>query len=335
MTMKKDDIRKDGETLSTPASSEDSAAVVPKRRRFGRKFLFRILCIVSVIFIMISFTVSWYHESDTATASAGDIKSADANNLRDESGKEPYVMGTLTPLVGDGIKFFSPVFEKQMTGSVGDFNSYKNVLVGLEPLDEDVTKPVASDVKSVFIEDFTFKIEGEFDIYLDGGSKIEPLPEYEEGSEDYKAIYKKYQYIDSVARVAICQLNEESEVYELRAVWIPSVKDKNGVLEEFFEVVYADENSGEAVTKKVWTNGAASGNAEVNGVSYYWGSLYGENNMNLGKMANSVTYRCIIWLDGKDVDCSNELADLRIKATFNFTSVGKVLETETEGEENL
>ncbi len=322
--MKNDEIRKEGETLSAPASSEDSAAVTPKKRKFGRKVLIKIMFVVSVILIMISLSVSWFHHSNTAIGDGISLQVVDPNNLADITGKEPYVRGTLNSVVGDGKEFFKPVWEKVAVENDGNdmYNFYKNQLTDLTKLTEDVTKPDADEVKSVFVEDFKFSIDGAFDMYLGAGSNVEPNPDEEEGSAAFNVQYDKYKYVKSVARVAILKLNDAGTAYELKAVWVPSVYDKNGNLEDSFKVVYTD-NGGKVVERIVWTKGEDKGSGEVNGITYYWGELGGDNRVALGEINNTATYRCAVWLDGYDVDCTNDLCEQRIKATFKFTPVEK------------
>lgn len=327
--------------LSEPASNEakapESTAVASKRWKLGRRTLIKVMFVASLIFIMISLSFSWFHVGDVAIGNGLSIGAVDPNLLEHENGQNPYVRGTLDFVMGDGTKFFIPTVERQLISTSDGISRYANVRTGYTALaGEDVTRPDADDVKSVFVEDFVFSISGEVDMYLAAGSKVEPNPDYDleehpEYKEMYDEEYAKFEYVKGVARVAILKLNDAGTAYELKAVWVPDVVTKKGStepnVESYFTVVY--DNNGTLTEQKIYTGGNAQGSQEFNGITYYWGELDETHKVSLGTMKDAATYRCVVWLDGNDRDCNVELCDQRIEATFNFLPV----EREAQGTE--
>lgn len=304
--MKKNDkIRKDASAISeAPVGAEVSESNAPKKkRRFTRKSLIKVMFIISIIFIMISLTYSWFTVANQARAKVK-VNVADPNNL---------VAGGLTSkgmidsIAGNGTSFFKPLWAEQKVGDSDGFNLYRPVKSGeYEPTQDEViaTESVAD---NVLIMDFNLSINGKHNVYLVNGSGVKPVGE---GAE----------FLEGAIRVAVLKLNEETQEYELCLVWLPDVTSKKGsegALDSEFTVVYPD---GDAVKEEKIEITSEHGTKTVNNVRYAWGQIdvNNQNKVLVGELEGTEYFRCVVWLDGNDRECDYELLDKEVVATLMF-----------------
>lgn len=279
-----------------------SEATPKKKRRFTRRTLIKLMFVISVIFIMISLTYSWFSASTSARVEGLKIEVTDPNNLTAD-GIE--AKGVINSVAGDGTSFFYPERAKTLVGPDGNYNLYKNEKTGeYTPLDDKVTlvEPV---VENVLVKDFSLSINGSFDIYMINGTEI---TSEENGSA----------YLAGAMRVAVLKLNAETNEYEPLLIWIPDVtttKSGGSELEDDYTIVYPD---GEEIKQKTLTVTGESGEITLDGVRYVWGEINENRTVCMDRLENSAKYRCVIWLDGNDRECDNELANQSVVATFKF-----------------
>ena len=284
---------------------EKSEAVSPeKKRRFTRKTLIKVMFVISIIFIMISLTYSWFTESNSARATVNNINVTDPNNLI--TGGE-FAMGKIDSITGNGTSFFKPVLEEQLVATEGGYNIYQKVNTGeYTVLSDDVVSEDA-DVESLFIQDFSLSINGKHNLYLTNGSGIVT----KDGSAAYLA---------GAMRVAIMKFNEQTSQYELCLVWIPDVtsqKSGTDLLDDKVVVVSPDVDGSKVEEITITSN---RGETTLGGVRYVWGKIDANSSTNIfvGELDGTSKYRCVIWLDGNDRECNVELLDKEIVATFKF-----------------
>ena len=100
--------------------------------------------------------------------------------------------------------------------------------------------------------------------------------------------------------------------------------NENGPVEETY--VFRSSSEGDPVL--VETNGESAGVKEKDGVKYVWGTLQEDLLLCEIEGETPVDVKIVIWLDGEDRECGNELIGGQVKAKFNFTAVDKESETE-------
>lgn len=296
--------------VETPASE----ATPKKKRRFTRRTLIKLMFVISVIFIMISLTYSWFSASTSARVEGLKIEVTDPNNLTADG---IAAKGVINSVAGDGTSFFYPKREKTLVGKDGIYNLYKNEKTGeYTPLDDKVTlaEPV---VENVLVKDFSLSINGSFDIYMINGTEI---TSEENGSA----------YLAGAMRVAVLKLNAETNEYEPLLIWIPDVtttKSGGSELEDEYTIVYPDGEeikqktlivTGESGETTLDLNGESGETTLDDGVRYVWGEINENRTVCMDRLENSAKYRCVIWLDGNDRECDNELANQSVVATFKF-----------------
>ena len=301
-----DKIKKDASVApKAPVGVEATASGAPKKkRRFTRKSLVKVMFIISIIFIMISLTYSWFTASSTARVKGLTVNVNDPNNLIADGLTSKGVLNSIT---GNGVSFFKPVWSEEKVGTSGGFNLYRPVKSGEyeQSVDEVVAKN--SVAENVLVIDFGLSIAGKHNIYLVHGSGVKPVGE---GAE----------YLEGAIRVAILKLNEETQQYEICLVWIPdvtSIKDGENQLDSTVTVVYSD---GDTVKEEALTITAERGEQTVNDIRYVWGSIDAENENTIfvSDIENAGKYRCVVWLDGNDRECDYELLNKEVLATFKF-----------------
>lgn len=301
-----DKIKKDASVApEAPVGVEAIASGAPKKkRRFTRKSLVKVMFIISIIFIMISLTYSWFTASSTARVKGLTVNVNDPNNLIADGLTSKGVLNSIT---GNGVSFFKPVWSEEKVGTSGGFNLYRPVKSGEyeQSVDEVVAKN--SVAENVLVIDFGLSIAGKHNIYLVHGSGVKPVGE---GAE----------YLEGAIRVAILKLNEETQQYEICLVWIPdvtSIKDGENQLDSTVTVVYSD---GDTVKEEALTITAERGEQTVNDIRYVWGSIdaNNENSIFVSDIENAGKYRCVVWLDGNDRECDYELLNKEVLATFKF-----------------
>ena len=303
---KNDNIRKDVAVVSeAPKSVEENQNGAPKKkRRLSRRTLIKVMFIISIFFIMVSLTYSWFTASSVARVKGLTVNVADPNNL---------VAGGLTSkgmidsIAGDGTSFYKPVWTEQKVGTSGDFNLYRPAKSGEYERTADEVVNAESVAENLLIMDFSLTINGRHNVYLVNGSGVKPEGE---GAE----------FLEGAIRVAVLKLNEETQKYELCLVWIPDVtstKDGESVLDESVTVVYPDSDTAKEATFDI---DSEHGTKTLNGVKYVWGNIdvNNQNKVLVGELEGTEKYRCVIWLDGNDRECEYELLDRSVVATFKF-----------------
>ena len=302
-----DKILKDAALEATPAGKaigESNAPKKGKKRRFTRKSLIKVMFIISIIFIMISLTYSWFSVSKSATVKGFKVNVTDPNNL---IAGGVTSKGIINSIAGDGASFYSPVWSEQKVATNGDYNLYRPAKSGEYERSSDVVVDAKSVAENVLVIDFGLKINGKHNLYMVNGSGVK--------SEDEGA-----EFLEGAIRVAVLKLNEETQKYELCVVWIPDVmskKNSEGELDNVVTVVYSD---GESVKEETFEIDSEHGTKVVNGVRYAWGSIDAENKNKVlvGEIEGTEKYRCVVWLDGNDRECDYELLDREVVATFQF-----------------
>lgn len=303
---KNDNIRKDATVLSEAPKgvAENENGAPKKKRRFTRRTLIKVMFIISVFFIMVSLTYSWFTASSVARVKGLTVDVADPNNL---------VAGGLTSkgmidsIAGDGTSFFKPVWTEQKVGTSGDYNLYRPAKSGEYEKTADEVVNAESVADNLLIMDFSLTINGKHNIYMVNGSGVKPEGE---GAE----------FLEGAIRVAVLKLNEETQQYELCLVWIPdvtSIKNGENELDEVVTVVYPDSDT---VKEATFDIDSEHGTKIFNDVRYVWGNI-DEGNQNkvlVGELEGTEKYRCVIWLDGNDRECEYELLDRSVIATFKF-----------------
>ena len=280
------------------------STVPKKKRRFTRKTLVKVMFVISVIFIMISLTYSWFTASNSARVKNLTVEVTDPNNLIAEGLTSK---GIIDSVAGDGTHFFKPIWKRQLVGESGDYNLYKNAKSGeYNALNDDVVS-VEAVAENLFVQDFALSINGKYDLYLINGTGVKPEAQGP-------------AFLEGAVRVAVMKFNESTSEYEIELIWIPDVtttKSGESVLEERVTVVYPD---GEGAREATFDIDAEHGEKEVDGVRYVWGKIDGnaEHDVLVGEIDGREKYRCVIWLDGNDRECENELLNLGVVATFKF-----------------
>ena len=303
---KKKKIRATAPTVEAPKSAETTESTAPKKKRRSiRRTLFGAMFVMSIIFIMISLTFSWFSLSETSHVDGAQLGVSDANNL--EVGGQ-FSMGKIDSVAGDGVSFFKPVLENKLVGTNGNYNIYQKVKSGkYNALPDDVVSERAV-ADNMFVKDFTLTIRGKCNVYMVDGTGIVPEGE---GAE----------FLEGAMRVSVMKFNEESKKYELCLIWIPDVtsqKSGEDLLDSKVTYVYFDEEGAKESSFEITSEYGEK--ILDNGVRYVWGKIDGkpENNVLIGELNGTGKYRFVIWLDGNDRECDYELLDRDIVATFKL-----------------
>ena len=305
--MKKNDkIMADAPVLAeaTDVALTKKSVQPEKEKRRSRRPLMNLLFVVSIIFIMISLTYSWFSSSNSAIADGAALNLADANSLEPGGLRSD---GIIHSIAGDGVSFFQPILKKDIVATQGNYNLYQTVKgEGYNPLEDDVTTETAL-AKNLFVQDFTLTISGNHNIYLVHGTGI-------------KAKDVRLNYLEGAIRVGVMRFNAETEKYELCLVWVPDVTSKKGGEDELDGKITVVSPNGTGASEEKITVNAEHGEAICNGVKYVWGKIdeQNEHNVLIGELNGTGKYRCVIWLDGNDRECNNELLNADITAIFKF-----------------
>lgn len=305
--MKKDKIRKDATVVAdVPIGAEVSESNAPKKkRRFTRKSLIKVMFIISIIFIMISLTYSWFSASKSASVKGLTVNVTDPNNLVADGLTSK---GIVNSIASNGNEFYKPVWAEQMVGTNGSFDLYRPAKSGVYEKTTDDVINSESVADNVLVMDFSLSINGKHNIYMVSGSGVKPVGE---GAD----------FLEGAIRVSLMKFNEETQKYELCFVWIPDVTSKKGgtsELDKVVTVISPDGNGG--VKEESIEISSERGEKTVNGVRYVWGNIdaNNQNKVFVGELNGTENYRCVVWLDGNDRECDYELLDKEFVATFLF-----------------
>lgn len=276
--------------VEAPKAVETGADEAPaKKRRFSRKILVKIMFVISVVFIMISLTYSWFSSSNSARVNGLEIQVTDPNNL---VAGVIESKGEINSVAGNGSAFFKPQFTYGAVGEVtaDGYQLYKNVPkkdaqgVGLyQALGDDVIRAEAS-VENVLIQDFSLNIKGNYAINMIKGTSV-------------RAANNDAAALNSAIRVSILRFDEAQNKYVPLLVWVP-------YSEETTVVYYDPADTGEGadgINEAVLT----TADDAFGDVKYYWGEIDEDNVIPIGTVSGTQKYRCVVWLDGNDASTND------------------------------
>ena len=324
--MKKNNkILKDGVSESASAVDEALTKKSAKPERKGKKrrrILFKSMFVISIVSIMISVSYSWFTSSNKASVKGVVINVIDPKNL--EAGDiDQY--GTLDVVTGDGISFFKPLIDEVAIepeeGDNSGFITYKyDKASDYTQTNDKVTLQKSEAVaENVRIIDFTLEMTGEPEkIYLLPGTAIVPT----EGSP---------AYLTGALRVAFLKFDSATGTYKPLLIWIPdvtSVAEGEPELESSYTFVseggvVSTLNDIDAETGTI-TKGEGDDKR-----TYIWGPIGEGRNIEFDTFSGNGNYRCVIWLDGNDRECTTGLIDQKFKLVLNISP-----ETGAENESN-
>lgn len=298
-----------------------------RKMTFKRKnIIFGSMFVISSLFIMIAISFSWFYDGRIANVSGITIEAVPANNLRVKLTSESDWNKKLTldfsdnvmhPVSGDGENFFASVIGRNEDTDLLEIKGFSKI------------DNIAS--YGIYEKEFSFIVENSKQLTLMQSSYVSPA----EGNITYP-YYFNAGYICAAIRVAVMVKDIQGD-YVLKYVWMPNSDieifcneegtlevNENGVVEEN----YIFRSSPEGDPFVVETNGESTGVKEKDGVMYLWGEL--EEDLPLCKIEGDtpVDVKIVIWLDGEDRECRNELIGGQVKAKFDFTVVDKEYETE-------
>lgn len=317
MMKKYEKIKVDAPNVTdSPAGAEvDKSCAFKKKGKFNRQTLFKIMFVISIIFIMISLTYAWFSLSETGVVGGLDVGVTDPNNLIAGGVK---FEGIVDSVAGNGTSFFKPIMEKQLVGTKGEYNLYKTGKSGKYSALEDDVQSETAVIKNLYIQDFTLSINGRHNIYMIDGTGVKPKDESSSAN------------LEAAMRVGIMKFNTETQKYELCLIWIPDVGSGSDLDSE---ITVVNPNVEGGANEEKFTISSEHGKTTHNGVRYVWGKIDGkeENNVLIGELSGTGKYRCVIWIDGNDRDCVKELLDQEIVTTFKFNPE-VIVDGETESE---
>lgn len=310
-------ILKDGAGESASVVDEAIAKKDAKPERKGKKrrrIIFKAMFVISIVSIMISVSYSWFTSSNKASVKGVVINVIDPKNL--EAGDiDQY--GTLDVVTGDGISFFKPQIEEvaipPAEGDTSGLITYKYDKVGDYALTGDKVTAQKSEAvaENVRIIDFTLNMTGDAEkIYLFPGTAIVPVGDSPE-------------YLAGALRVAFLKLDSATGTYKPLLIWIPdvmSVADGEPALESSYTFV---SNRADGVQISTLDVDAATGKIikgeGESATTYVWGPIEEGRNIEFDTFSGNGSYRCVIWLDGNDRECTAGLIDQKFKLVLNIS----------------
>ncbi len=314
-------ILKDGacEPISSADEKITQTTATPERKgKKRRRFAFKIMFVVSIVSIMLSVTYSWFSSSDTALANGVQIGVSEAKIFEFETAT-PY--GVLEPLTGDGVYFFKPKSigtttintvkdadgnDVQLDYSVNVYNAVSNAAENFN---------AAFDVSSVTLDPKSVNGVRILDITLKGSAGDEAF--LVEGTE-LKASSASPAYLPGALRVAVLKLDKTSGKYATKVIWIPDITSTasgTSTLDEKFSYLSGVDGSSEEYE----FTSTDPGLEVVDGITYVWGDIDGNNEASLGILSGSDDYRIVVWLDGNDREFDLNLLGEKFSATFKIS----------------
>ena len=304
-----------GDTASVVEEAIVKKDAKPERKgKKRRRIIFKAMFVISIVSIMISVSYSWFTSSNKATIKGVVINVVDPKNL--EAGNiDQY--GTLDVVTGDGISFFKPeIKEVAIETEEGDdsgFITYKyDKASDYAQTNDNVTVPKADAVaENVRIIDFTLDMTGEAErIYLLPGTAIVPV----EGSP---------AYLPGALRVAFLKLDSATGTYKPLLIWIPdvmSVIEGEPELESSYTFISNGDKGAQVSSLEVdaATGKIVKGEGE-NEITYVWGPIADGRNIEFDTFSGTGNYRCVIWLDGNDRECTTDLINQKFKVVLNIS----------------
>jgi len=277
------------------------------------------MLIVSLIVIMVSITFSWFVNNNQMLAWEITAEVEQAQNLLVKDGNNAYAKKLdieypegleLSPVCGNGISFYKPIFTKQDPDEDGVYEYYPT---GYEALTDDKLK------ESVLSFEIAFHVDHNVDLYLNINPELnEKCSFVRKSDKSVDSAYGDFSagYITGALRIAI--FHWEDGEYVLKDIWIPDTDSRlmtgedgslsiatgeDSPVEESFTFVNSQGNN-----TVIPTGGKANGEyLDVNtGIIYTWGT---ENDINITHVTNGGENKVkfVIWIDGLDTECHNAL----------------------------
>ena len=269
-----------------------------------RRLMFKVMFVASILSIMVSVTYSWFTSSDTAKVQNMSMYVVDPKNLE---AADISANGVLNSVAGDGTNFFSHELEEVLieTDSEG-FAVYgydKKIGGSYSKTGDDVTSNTAV-LKNVRVVDFSLKMSGDAEtICLSNGTKL-------------SAATGSPEYLSGALRVTVLKRNAVSGKYEPLLIWIPDISSsKSGTEGDELSYTFVTADGSE---KQFNVNGE-TGSQEVDGITYAWGPVDENRQIDIDTISGMNQYRFVIWLDGNDREAGNELIGQKYVANFNIT----------------
>ncbi len=305
--------------LGASADSRRQKPTRPKGR--VRRIIFGSMFVLSIIFIMISVSFSWFVSGNgRADVNGLSVEVVSVNNLTlNELGDQTMTIDCsgleLYSISGDGKDFFIANYSEDefITSSEDEsYSLYGPKFKDYEALTDDEVRANA------LVHDFSLGIEGKVNVYLGEGSYVKA------GEDPDTGEVLSPEYVEGAVRVAILKANDEGE-YEVKCVWVPNVEakaDESWGIDNKISFVKATDVGGEQKieeTDVITTINSKTGSYTSGGVVYAWGAPGAENRISLGELEGRCNYRFVIWLEGTDRETTAAVMGEQIMAKLMFT----------------
>lgn len=288
------------------------------KRNVIRRLIFTGVFVMSMIFIIISVSFSWFNNNKYAQVSNIQIEVVEANNLlvRAEDAEEWAKTVTMDfpenfkmrAVCGDGKNFYHPILRQ--TADSNDFSpiGYEETVGTLEH-------------NGVYEFSFSCMVENSLTVYMDKDSSLTPA------NNSKLSAYGDFSagHVCAAMRIAVFQYIDNEFV--LRFIWIPnstteldsktasSLKAENGEVEESYVFITGDNGNDSIVIE---TKGRPNGSKTIDGVTYIWGDLQENIEMGITEANVQQTFKLVIWIDGLDRECHNALMDGLVSVNFKI-----------------
>lgn len=293
-----------------------------------------IILIISVLVIIVIATLAWFYKGprallhslfvDVGKASYIQISDNNGETWSEELNVEIGVNKNFKEVSGNGIKLFSPVYEVVDQPDGG----YATEIVAFEEVTNNTY---------YYEQEFSFRSDSDYDVYLDPESIVAADPDRE-------------GYIDGAIRVAFIELGENGQE-TLKCIWAPNSKieyspNTNSFTKEGnVEAAYYYQKSGTAVDIQALEDNEAVSDVEkiptVNpetpdeipecgylpAYKFMWtnGEHFPENAPSLlrfdlaeGETISTKRLKVKVWLEGYDRECVSLLNGQKFTMKFKF-----------------
>lgn len=291
-----------------------------------KKIIFGSMFVISSLLIMIAVSFSWFYNGKTASVSGITVDVTPADNLMvkfssDTDWQKKISLNfpniPMQPVSGDGKEFFTAVIGRNSETEVKEVQGFEAIANTAE--------------YGIFEADFSMVVENQNYLRLANTSSLTP------GEGDIPYAYEGVDAGQICAAMRVAFMVEEDGEYRLRCIWIPNAQteitpngeggltvNESGSVEESYKF----RSSTEEEPLLIETNGEHYGVTEVDGIRYVWGNL--EEDLVICEMESNtpIELKLIIWLDGEDRECRNEMIGGQVVARFDFTVDEKESDTE-------
>ena len=300
---------KDGASEPITSADEKLATkdVTPEGKgKKRRRLMFKSMFVMSIIFIMISVSYTWFISANKGRITGVDIGVVEPKNLTTSG---IVIMGQLSPVTGDGKNFFIPEMG-EVELETGEGDDYVTSIYGktgdtyTQLTDDVISETLSSDnIKNIRVIQFSIEVDEAEQLYLADDTVITPA----NGAPDY---------LVGALRVAILKKNAEN-TYDPLLIWVPDIESTiDG--EDELEGEYTFVSSAGTETIEVNVN-----DDKVGDVPCVFGDL-DEDGVALGDpISGTATYRCVIWLDGNDRECNADLIGQQFEFELNILPGGQ------------